>query len=571
MTETPKNKEIFGKLGKYSISFTQGQYQIGIWVEKLKNDSYLPLVSQRDSQREAQKILSGFELKKGLIVLVMGMASLPLIEMLIKQKQKNGGFIILFEADSKLAEFISNNFLTGYDDIPIITFNNKDRLSEFLEVYSAAEVTGYRVFSLASSKKLAPDFYIESEIIFKKAFSSLFSDLLTRLEFEPNWIYNSFLQVNNFQKALPVKNLFSKGSKLTAALISTGPSLRGSLEIIKSINDSVFIACVDSAYRVLYRYGIRPHLIISLDAQPYTTRHFSGLPKGEKNEFPILYADMVSNPNVVNNWHGPLFMGITAQYRGNIRTITPGCDFIEEQLLKNNPVGDIQSGGSVATSLFDLLRLMNFENILLFGQDLAYCFREIHSMGTHHSDKWFSSSTHRLESIENINNKVLQKRHISLETSIQNKKIPADYVLSLYGGWLSEAISQTSINVYNMTIEGLPVNNTKKILSHDLKKLAKKTLKIDDFISLEKGNTILNNNEITKFYKDIAGISFSKDIILEYGFLEKIGRKYFLGAERKQNDAEKKEKLLEKQYTEQKKFWDLLRKKSKKILALLDL
>ena len=51
-------------------------------------------------------------------------------------------------------------------------------------------------------------------------------------------------------------------------------------------------------------------------------------------------------------------------------------------------LGDVQSGGSVATSGLDLLRGLGYDPIILIGQDRAYTGREIHSTGTHHNEKW---------------------------------------------------------------------------------------------------------------------------------------------------------------------------------------
>ena len=124
--------------------------------------------------------------------------------------------------------------------------------------------------------------------------------------------------------------------------------------------------------------------------------------------------------------------------------------------------GDVQSGGSVSTSLFDILRLMQFTNIILLGQDLAYSWNEIHCVGTHHTDEWISKQTNRFCSIEDINYKIIRLRNLYSTTSIQNRKIKSDFVLSIYATWLQESIStiQSStenINIYNATKEGLPI------------------------------------------------------------------------------------------------------------------
>ncbi|MDH5716976.1 MAG: DUF115 domain-containing protein [Spirochaetia bacterium] len=560
--------EVKGKLGHYLVGFQNGQYQISIRDENPKKKEYRPLISLRDSIREAHRILGNFILKKGNIAIIYGAGSLPLVQILVEQKKEKGGELIIFEADPFLAKHLVETYNHIYKDIPFITPNNLANLSDFLELYSAENMTGYRIISLASLKNLMTSFYEDAEKIFKNTFSSLISDLLTRLEFEPNWIYNSLAQITNFSRAWPVNELFNKGAGYTAVLVSTGPSLRLSLDWLKSIQDKVFIACVDSAYRVLHRYKIKPHLIISLDAQPYTLRHFLGLSMGNEGAFPILYADVVSNPQVVFRWRGPLLFGVTAQYKGSNRVVTPGCDFVEDEVLKKNYLGDIQSGGSVATSLFDLLRLMNFDRIILTGQDLAYSFREIHTMGTHHSDLWFSSATHRLESIENINDKITRRRHTIYENSITGKKILADYVLSIYRGWFSASAEKISKNVFNMTKEGLIIDNIPTISNEEFNQFKLKGIDLKNFILDPPKNKILLSKEIFNFYTSIENSSFSLSLLEKYKFLEKIGRKFLIKALRSEISEEEKNNLIQKQQNEQNKFWQMLIKKSRVLKKL---
>ena len=93
----------------------------------------------------------------------------------------------------------------------------------------------------------------------------------------------------------------------------------------------IFIACVDSALRVLLQADIVPHLVFTLDAQPHTLRHWEGLFKLPVERQPLLVADLISNPQVLWRWQGPLALSVTAQYFDDLRVVTPGCDFLEER------------------------------------------------------------------------------------------------------------------------------------------------------------------------------------------------------------------------------------------------
>ena len=509
--------EVQGNLARYQYGHEDGHFQISVCHEK----AFIPMLSLRNPAREAERLLANFELKKGYIAIVLGIAALPLVDILTEMQKKSGGFIIVYEADPVLARSLSV-FMQKSELIKVITTENLHTLGPIIESLQVEHFLGYRIFKLGSSFKLAENDY-------RDLLASRISDLFTRLEFESTWIYNSLSQVALLSRARPARLLFHSMKGKHALVVSSGPSLRKSLPFIRKKSRSMFIACVDSAYRVLVRAGIHPHLVITLDSQPFTMRHFHGLPMGSPDSFPILYSDLVANPQVTMRWQGPLYFGVTAQYSDDFKTrvITPGCDFVEELVFADAPLdarfGDVQSGGSVATSLFDLLRQMSFKSITLVGQDLAYTWREIHTMGTHHADLWLSKSTNRLSSLEQINQAVLQKRHTRLEKSKTGSLIHSDYVLSLYRDWFSDAIAAVPFDVYDATLEGLPMPAAKPY--HDLGLPPE----VDFNGLLEKNSESYTrdiNEKIEKFLSLIE--NSTEEQVLGQGFMRYIARKLLI-------------------------------------------
>ena len=446
--------QIAGQLVDYQLKETAGQVLISVPAGNSKNGR--PLVSERNPAREADRILAGYELSKGHVVIVMGAVHLELLRKLQVMKKVNGGQILLLEADPLLARALMQRF-SEFNGVSVVTPQNWSRLEVFAESQSIEELTGYRILQVSGSVQLDRPFYQKAEDEVKRLLASRISDLFTRLEFEPVWLRNCLLNLPLVPGAIPVKALFGQGKGKTAAIVSTGPSLRHSLPWLKENQNKVFIACVDSAFRVLVTAGIEPHLVFTLDAQPHTLRHWEGLFALSLKRSPLLVADMVSNPNVLWRWKGPLALSITAQYLDEIRVVTPGCDYLEEHFFGKELLGDVQSGGSVATSLFDLLRQMKFKKLLLFGQDLAYSYREIHCPGTHHSLQWISKNIHKASTLEQINFSVLKKREVRMRQGLGSSLVGEDYVLSLYRHWFEQAQERAKLDVVNCTSEGLPL------------------------------------------------------------------------------------------------------------------
>lgn len=560
-----KTWHIHGAMADYEIDLKNGQYYIRYCVEKIKNGIFQPFISERDPEKEASRILGGFQLKKGLIAVVIGAGCIKLIELLKNQQSMHGGDILVFEADNLFYEELRKINPPLFDNVIVITGGGISKLNEFVGACTLEGMLGYRILPHARSYQLAPELYKSMEETFKSSFSIRFSDLLTRIEFEARWILNGLLNLQYLINAVSVKELFDTADGENALLVSSGPSLRESLSWLKENQNRYFIVCVDSSYRVLHRSGIKPHLIFTLDSQIFTSRHFGGLPKGEPGKFPVLYADIVSNPAVVRNWQGNIIMGVTAHYTDTHRTVTPGCDFIEEELL-DEPCGDLQSGGSVATSIFDLLRNMNFKSITLVGQDLAFTNREIHCTGTHHNDIWLSRNTNRLESLENINNKVLKKRHIVWSKSIKGRALPEDYIFSIYRKWFEEAIETVPVKVMNATSDGASIAGTLPMeLPGD--ELSKRFLqKLENVIFKAKSGSV-NQSKLAKFYRDIISRKSNGEnqVFDDLKFMDRIGKKYYIKhlrmSMRNSENAPVDSVFLQMMAREKSVFWKLLQKR----------
>jgi len=139
------------------------------------------------------------------------------------------------------------------------------------------------------------------------------------------------------------------------------------------------------------------------------------------------------------------------------REATPAINWIESYA---EPVGDIQSGGSVATNVFDLLLNLECSSIILVGQDLAYTGREIHCSGTHHNESWIPG-INRFTTLDSINQGVIRKRKIKhVEAFGGAGTVISDYVFDLYRGWFEDSAQKVSLDVINATEGGARIRNT---------------------------------------------------------------------------------------------------------------
>lgn len=464
------------------------------------------LNSAYNPEKEAERAAESFEAGRSGVIFVTGLG-LGFHILALKRKFPNLKIYVIEESSEVIDICFKNNPKIS-DTIDGIV-NSSDSLSSIFEEMDISTFKGFKVFYFNSSYSINPDFYDSIITDINQYVSSKVSDLLTRFEFEEIWARNIIKNIPIMTKSSSIKSFFGKFKSYPGIIVSAGPSLKKNADILKKLYDKAVIVCVDTALPVLRRFNIKPHFVITLDAQKHSIIHF--LSDSEIN--PPLICDMVSCPAINRDYKGDIIVSSTAKYyddnNGNLkREATPFMDWLEEFI---SPIGDIQSGGSVATSAFDLLLNLGCSSIVLAGQDLAYTGREIHSSGTHHNDNWLTI-TNRFRNLQSINQNIIRKRKIKYVPAFKsNDTVITDFVLDMYKQWFSDSAGRVEIPVINVTEGGASINNTKEMSFKSFSKTVRSNSRkpeeiIKDIISNKKTQskeTVTKeiNNAINKLKK----------------------------------------------------------------------
>lgn len=433
-----------------------GEYYVSLNEEPLSS-SFSPLT-------QAIRLLDTYSLRATDIVILFGLGNPHLIQK-ISETLTPGQILILIGDDETLIPVIWEKIL-----IPVLQVPGRHLFSgeaffplffNYLESLPIERVSGLKVIRNPTDTNRNSVFR-ELEEKTQTVFSAKMSDLLTKFEFERLWIKNSIWNLVHVGKETPLRypisSLREKFKGLTAVLVSAGPSLRKNLPWLQSVRDKVFVLSCDTSLKVLIKAGIEADGVVTLDAQTNSFFHFMG----ESLTRIPLFADLVSSPTLLRE---PLFHSVvhsvTAKYQVDaegslVREVTAGGE-LAEQVFRE--VGDIQSGGSVATTAFDMLRYMGFTSVYFLGQDLAYSGREIHSTGTHHNEKWLTLLS-RKNSLERINEVIIRKRETRFVPRAGGKgSVLTDYVLDLYRHWFEESASSVSeMQLFNVNEDGAEIS-----------------------------------------------------------------------------------------------------------------
>ncbi len=414
----------------------------------------IKLHSSYDPLKEAERSVNAFRAGRARIILVCGLG-LGYHVRLLKERFPDHD-ILVCERDGEVVRIV-RSACPGHIEETLL-LESADRIPSIFESLDMSSFRGIAIYYHRPSYLIYKEYYDGLIREANRFVSSKLSDLLTRFEFEEKWIENIFANAPKLYSSSRVAGLFGAFRGYPGIIVSAGPSLRKNVDTLAKMHDRALIVAVDTALKVLLKRGIEPHIVMTIDAQKHSLRHFLGA--GERSAW--LLADMVSYPRISDIYRGGRIFSTTSKYYTgydgrNRREPTPMMDWIEQFI---EPVGDVQSGGSVATSAFDLLLNLGCSPILLVGQDLAYTGREIHCTGTYHNDEWLPK-TSRFRNLDTINQAVIRRRKIKyVEAFGGNGTVISDYVFDLYKGWFEDSAGKVPFPVINATEGGARIRGT---------------------------------------------------------------------------------------------------------------
>ncbi len=149
-------------------------------------------------------------------------------------------------------------------------------------------------------------------------------------------------------------------------VVAAGPSLNKNIKDLKAACGKALIIAVDTAIKPLLKEGIKPDMVMIIDAvKPLELFQIDGC-----KDIPFICTMNASSE-------------VMAYHEGKKFFFHEGYTFSEKILMKSKEdFGTIPSGGSVATNAFALLYKIGLTRIILVGQDLAYTNNRTHADGT---------------------------------------------------------------------------------------------------------------------------------------------------------------------------------------------
>jgi hypothetical protein len=247
------------------------------------------------------------------------------------------------------------------------------------------------------------------------------------------WLRNLARNAGALAEALPVSAMFGRFAGMPAVVIGAGVSLETLLPVLPQIRQHAILVCVDTAYRILLHHGIEADFLIITDSQYWNSRHLdncrstSTLFIGELGIYPSLLHDS------------------TAFKRFFCNSFFPVARLFESMVEEK---GSLKSGGSVATTAFDLCRQLGASGVWLIGIDLAFPKGKTHARGSRF-EEWALSDHTRLKPLYNTLYQMSHTAHPFYTKAQRGGHILTDERMLVYKKWFEE--EALSIKTFNLS------------------------------------------------------------------------------------------------------------------------
>jgi len=412
----------------------------------LCNGKYLH--SKYDPVAEAHREIESIIISRPSAVVVLGIGLGYVIDALLDAPELKNTKILAVEADPELFNLSERTRgLRREERLYYLVGRNKetnfDTITRCIDSVSASKIEYIHRLS-----HQAPEFYSEIASIITRVAKMHIESLNSMVKFGSLWWENSVRNYREWALRPDVGDWFGAFRNTPIIVFAAGPTLQDNLELFTQGEGGIRFA-VDTAYPILERAGVKIDLVLAVDAQKLTIKHFEGTrPK-------LLAAAPVIPPELWNVAEHSLIMSLDG----------PHFSWFEERL--NRHIAKLKSGGSVTTFAFDLARRMGSPKIILVGADFSYRDGKTHSPGTIY-DKIEIEMVNRFQTPE------LQifRNMINLEG------VTTDEQLAQYAQWMKWEIANTRAEIYRVIDFGLlkevpviKIEELKRIISSEKREL----------------------------------------------------------------------------------------------------
>ncbi len=283
------------------------------------------------------------------------------------------------------------------------------------------EIYNPRVIALEAFEEVAAEWYslVIQRLHSMRERASVNRNTLRR--FGRLWVRNTIRNTVFGHATGGIDELENRFPRLPAVVCGAGPTLDDILPYIPALAAHNLIIAVDTAIPVLQRLGVTAHFAVVSDPQYWNSRHFDRVAPSPT----VLVAEPAVHPRILRLYDGPVSMSAS---------LFPLGSFFDRRFDRNLKLG---AGGSVATSAWDLARIVGSRDIAMAGVDLAFPDNQ-----THCRDSFFENllrrNADRLHPAEHGMSRYLHGASPRYVPDLKGGDVLSDGRMDVYRSWFAE-------------------------------------------------------------------------------------------------------------------------------------
>ena len=251
----------------------------------------------------------------------------------------------------------------------------------------------------------------------------------TYKKFEKLWIRNSVKNIQQIENCRTIndfiKNLHSETENFV--VVAAGPSLETVLPKMAEIKKHAVIVCVETALHAMLRTGVEPDFIVLTDPQYYAYKHIASLASPSS----VLVCPLSVYPAAFRFKCCEILL---------CSEMFPVSTFFEQQL---GQFGYLGAGGSVASSAWNLCRMLGAKNIYFAGLDLSYTAKQTHIRGSS-AEQSFHINEDRIKGLQKYSAGAMFDANPEYATAYNGKKVLTDTRMKMFAWWFESNIASTT-------------------------------------------------------------------------------------------------------------------------------
>lgn len=336
----------------------------------------------------------------------------------------------------------------------------------------------------------------------------------TLQKFGKRWCKNSLKNIFQYAKCKGIGIFRDKApDNLPFLIVGAGPSVKEILPYLAEIKKKCIIVCVETVLWAFVKANVEPDFVILTDPQFWAYKHIANLQTKES----FLITDISVYPHVFDFDCKGVFL-CNSQF--------PIGNYFERKLDIVDELGDLGTGGSVASSAWNFAKFCGAKEIFTAGLDFSYPEKQTHVKGSS-AEQSFHDVSDRIKSAEYQTGKILFSADTFYENSFDGKEVLTDSRMKMFAWWFESRIANSpEIKNFSLCKKSLKIPGFRYFMLQDF--LSKKNLedKRNEFLSnAGKNLNTKSSAEIKKRIKIIEEISKTfpnQEFLKEFSFLKNL-------------------------------------------------